>query len=79
MSRCARDDHGQRKLLIQARIRARDGAEFPVRVLVDTGSEVNLIKRGIMGSNYWHEPPRRVILSAVNQQDLGGHHKEFTG
>jgi len=39
---------GQRKLVIEVVLRLRGTAEVKVRALIDTGSEVNLVRQGLL-------------------------------
>ena len=52
---------------------------FSVSALVDTGSEVNLVRRNFVPPEFLHTPHDRVELKAANQTDLGGVHQEVVG
>jgi hypothetical protein len=56
----------------------RDGTRVKVSVLVDTGSEVNLVRPGLLDD--WHSRPcgPGVSFYAVNQQSLGGNHNQVS-
>ena len=53
-----------------------DGFELDVIALVDTGSEVNLIRRNLIPEKYLLPPREKVLLKAANQTGLGGGHRE---
>ena len=45
-------------------------------MLVDTGSEVNLVRRGLINPFYFTNPLDTLVLTAANQLGLGGNHRE---
>ena len=45
---------------------------YECRALIDTGAEVNLIKRGLCDPKYNRESQRKLRLMAANNQRLGG-------
>ena len=56
-----------------------DGFELEVIALVDTGSEVNLIRRNLIPDKYLLPPREKVLLKAANQTGLGAGHREVRG
>ena len=56
-----------------------DGFELEVIALVDTGSEVNLIRRNLLPDKYLQPPREKVLLKAANKTGLGGGHNEVKG
>ena len=54
-----------------------DGTQNNITALVDTGSEVNLIRRGLVENHYTTDCGPKVKFWAVNQQSLGGNHRRL--
>ena len=56
----------QTKLLMQVTLRMRDGSELDIRALVDTGSEVNLVRRGLVPYHLFRASarPKRFVTAS---------------
>ena len=55
-----------------------DGTRVKVSALVDTGSEVNLVRRGLLDDRHSRPCGLGVSFYAVNQQSLGGNHRQVS-
>ena len=51
---------------------------MPVSALVDTGSEVNLFRRGLVDNKFSKACGAHVGFFAANQQSLGGNHRRLS-
>ena len=51
---------------------------MPVSALVDTGSEVNLFRRGLVDNKFTKACGAHVGFFAANQQSLGGNHRRLS-
>ena len=60
-------------------LRARDGREVPVRAVIDTGSEVNLFRPGLLERDMLHVPKEIIALTGVNQDRISSGYWEFAG
>ena len=59
-------------LTLPAEISLTPDLKIPVRVLIDTRSEVNLVRRDLIPQQFLTFPMERVLLTAANQTGLGG-------
>ena len=50
--------------------------QYPCRALIDTGAEVNLIRRGLCDAKYNRPAEKKLCLMAANNQRLGGGENE---
>ena len=56
----------------------RDGTRVKVSALVDTGSEVNLVRRGLLDDCHSRPCWPGMSFYTVNQQSLGGNHRQVS-
>jgi hypothetical protein len=66
-------------MFVQSVLRTRDGKEIPVKAVVDTGAEVNLVRRGLLDGEYLHAPSKYLALTGINQDLISGGYLEFSG
>ena len=66
------------RLLIPATIELWDGVEKNVNVFIDTGSEVNLVRKGLVPSSYFSPAKKPLELWAANAACLSGGKMEVT-
>ena len=64
------------RLAVAACLVLKDGTEVPVSALVDTGSEVNLIREGLLEPRHTRPCGPEVRFCAVNKQPLGDVHRQ---
>ena len=64
--------------MIRLTLRPSDGTLIPVDALVDTGAEVNLVRRGLVSDSCLHVGLRPVRILAANQMTLGGNHRQLS-
>ena len=55
------------------------GGQYAVKVLVDTGAEVNLIRKGLLPSENLQDMTRPLVLTAANAGPLAGGDKSTQG
>ena len=68
--------HRHKRLSLRAILRGSDGKDVPVEALVDTGSEVNLVRRGLIANECFQQSRPDLRLVGINQVSLGGGHRE---
>ena len=63
---CEAGPEGQVKLLVAVGLRLGDGSVVRASALVDTGAEINLLRRGLVGPQYFcaSERPKRFITAS---------------
>ena len=66
------------RLAIAADLFLRDCTSVPVSALVDTGSEVNLIRKGLLDPSQTRACGPEVRFCAVNKQSLGKEHRQVS-
>ena len=66
------------RLSVAASLILRDGTVVPVSALVDTGSEVNLIRKGLLDLSQTKACGPEVRFCAVNKQSLGKEHRQVS-
>ena len=66
------------RLSVATSLILRDGTRVPITPLVDTGSEVNLIRKGLLDPAYTKVCGPEVHFCAVNKQSLGNYHRQFS-
>ena len=66
-------------LLLAVGIRARDGTVVQIQALVDTGSDINLIRRNLVPAFCLDQCARHMQIMAANNMDMGGNHRLFNG
>jgi hypothetical protein len=49
-----------------------EGKTFSIRALIDTGAEVNIIKRGIIPQEYLQKDSNPLVLRGANETKLKG-------
>ena len=76
---CEGQSTRQRRLLIQATLQLHDGSEKGVLALVDTGAEVNLIRRGLIADEYFRESPVPMTFRTADQAIMEGGIMEVPG
>ena len=53
--------------------------KFRVKALVDTGAEVNVIKRGLLPESFTHQNAKPITLTAADSSNLKGGQKGVSG
>jgi hypothetical protein len=66
------------RLSVPARLVLRDGSEINILALVDTGSEVNIVRRGLVDPRHTSECGLEIHFCAVNKQSLGRNHRRLS-
>ena len=66
------------RLAVKARLVLRDGTEVPVSALVDTGSEVNLVNKGLIENGHTKACGPEVRFCAANRQSMGKDHRQVS-
>ena len=66
-------------MFVDSILRGRDGREVRVRAVVDTGAEVNLVRKGLLAQDQLSVVKDPVALSGVNQGRISGGQLEFVG
>ena len=66
------------RLALEGSLVMKDGVRFSVSALVDTGSEVNLVRKGLVDPKYLRPCGPEVSFVAVNKQGLGGNHNRLS-
>ena len=66
------------RLALEGSLVVKDGVRFSVSALVDTGSEVNLVRKGLVDPKYLRPCGPEVSFVAVNKQGLGGNHNHLS-
>ena len=63
----------QVKLIVNAIVCLADGTELPLKVLVDTGAEVSLIRRGLVDAKFFRESdcPRNFVTADLTRMEGG--------
>ena len=76
------DDEGEVeyhcRLAVPVTLVMRDGTRVKVSALVDTGSEVNLVRRGLLDDCHSRPCGPGVSFYALNQQLLGGNQRQVS-
>jgi hypothetical protein len=65
-------------LSVPTRLVLRDGSEINILALVDTGSEVNIICRGLIDHRHTSACGPEIHFCAVNKQSLGRNHRRLS-
>ena len=55
------------------------GFTTTMNALIDTGSDINLIKRGLVPTSHLSPPGRQICILAANNMTFGGDHHQFKG
>ena len=66
----------QRRLVVQGTMRLTDGTEVPVQALIDTGAEVNLVRKGLVFANYFQPSLRPKRFVTADQAVMEGGARE---
>ena len=66
-------------LLLNVGLRTADGQVRKLEALVDTGADINLVRRGLVPSECLTASARPLYIVAANQVSLGGNHRELRG
>ena len=74
--RVKRNRNGDLQLLLQVQARAADGDLYPLRVLVDTGAQANLVRRGVLPERLFAPAERPLSLSTACGQAMEGGQRE---
>ena len=67
------------RLLVSVGLQLSNGMQIPIKMLVDTGSQVNLIKKGIVHDSLFRVSKNPVKFIAANQQVVSGGQRELEG
>ena len=62
----------QTKLMVAVKLRMADGEVFDMSALIDTGAEVNLVRRGLVASKYFKRALKRRRFVTANRTILTG-------
>ena len=71
-------EKGERRLEIACKGELEDGNILDLKVLIDTGAEINLIRRGMVPDRLLTRPEKVWKLMAANQQALAGGDEQAT-
>ena len=63
---------GERQLMVKTNAVLTNGEHYPLNVLVDTGAEVCLVKKGLFPSHLSHPAPKPLKFQTANGQPLEG-------
>ena len=66
------------RLSVPTRLVLRDGSDMSILALVDTGSEVNIIRQGLIDPGYTSACGPEIHFCAVNKQSLGRNHRKLS-
>ena len=66
------------RLALEGSLVVKDGVRISVSALVDTGSEVNLVRKGLVDHKCLRPCGPEVSFVAVNKQGLGGNHNRLS-
>ncbi len=66
------------RLSVPTRLVLRDRSEISILALVDTGSEVNIIRRGLIDPSHTSACGPEIHFFAVNKQSLGRNHQRLS-
>jgi hypothetical protein len=72
------EDMAGKKLVMKIQARGPDGRVIRLRVLIDTGAEVNLIKLGVLPSSYLQPSTHPLALVTANGVRMEGGKHEAT-
>ncbi len=70
--RVKRNRNGDLQLLLQVQALAADGDLYPLRLLVDTGAQANLVRRGVLPERLFAPAERLLSLSTTCGQAMEG-------
>ncbi len=66
------------RLSVPTRLVLRDGSEINISALVDTGSEVNIVRRGLIDPRHTSACGPEIQFCTVNKQSLGRNHRRLS-
>jgi hypothetical protein len=64
------------RLVVSAQMQVAGYEPTPLRILIDTGSEVNLVRKGLLRPECFRPTPRPIRFYAANQTVLAGGQRE---
>lgn len=67
-----KNTHGEKRMRIPVTLRVDEKFQVECNALIDTGSEVNLFRKGLIPHEYTHQAEAPIKLMAANHQCLDG-------